>query len=72
VEVQRLGGDLSGFRVDGAGAEGARVNRTLATVAGEELPDLVVRGRIERLVVAPLQRGQLVLGEGGGAEWFAM
>jgi hypothetical protein len=34
-------------------------------MAGEELPDLVVSGRIERLVVAPPDLGELILGEAG-------
>ena len=46
-------------------ASALRVKRTSATMAGEELPDLVLGGRVERLVVAALQLRQLVLGEVG-------
>jgi hypothetical protein len=46
-------------------ASAFRVERTSATVAGEELPDLMLGGRVERLVGAPLRLRQPVLGEVG-------
>src|SRR5687768_8448185 len=44
-------------------ASALREKRTLATVAGEELPHLVLGRRVERLVVPALQLRQLLLGE---------
>jgi hypothetical protein len=44
-------------------ARALREKRTLATVAGEELPHLVLGCRVEGLVVPALQLRQLLLGE---------
>lgn len=47
-------------------ASALRGKRTSATMAGEELPDRVIGGRVERRLVPAFQLGLLVLGEGGG------
>ena len=44
-------------------ATALREKRTLATVTGEELPNRMLRRRVQRLLVPALQLGQLLLGE---------